>query len=56
MIYKRVPLYYIRTKLHSISTKVIPSRTFGKALAYSNPRIQILLFLDYEQAWQLKTV
>ena len=44
------------TKLHSISTKVIPSHTFINAITNFNPRIHILSFLDCAQAGVLKTV
>ena len=44
------------TKLHSISTEVIPSHTFVNAFASFNSTIHILLFLDCAQAGVLKTV
>ena len=44
------------TKLHSISTKVIPIHTFVNAFANFNPKIHILSFLDCAQAGVLKTV
>ena len=43
------------TKLHLISTKVIPIYTFVNAFANFNPRIHILSFLDSAQAGVLKT-
>ena len=55
LIYKRVTLYHIMTKLHSISTKVIPIHTFVNVFANFNPRIHILSFLDSAQAGVLKT-
>ena len=39
LIYKRVPLYHIMTRLHSISTKVIPIHIFVNGFANFNPRI-----------------
>ena len=44
------------TKLHSISTKVIPIHTFVNAFANFNPRMHILSFLNCAQAGVLKTV
>ena len=55
-MYKRVTLYHIITKLHSISTKGIQRRTFFNAFANFNPRIHILSVLDCAQAGVLKNV
>ena len=55
-MYKSVTLYCIMTKLHSISTKVIPIHAFVIAFAKSNPRIHILKFFNCAQAGVLKTV
>ena len=56
LMYKRVTLWHIRNKLHSISTKVIPSHTFVNAFADFNSRIKILIFLESPQSWLLKIV
>ena len=44
------------TKLHLISTKVIPIHTFFNGFTNFNPRIYILSFLNCAQAGVLKTV
>ena len=54
MINKRVTLYQIMTKLHSILTKVIPMCTFGMAFTNSNFKIQILSILDSAHLGLLK--
>ena len=45
-----------RLKLHSISTKVMPSHNFINVFTNLDPKIQIFLFLDSAQAWLLKNV
>ena len=47
MTYKRVTLYQIMTKLHSILTKVIPICTFGKTFTNSNPKIKNLVIFRF---------
>ena len=56
MIYKRITLHHIMTKLHSVSTKVLPIYTFINAFTNFNHRMHILSFLDCAQAGVLKTV
>ena len=55
-MYKRVTLYHIMTKLHTISTKGIQRHTFVNAFANFNPRIYILSFFNWAQTGVFKTV
>ena len=46
IVIKKVTLYHLMTKSHSISTKMIPIHTFVNAFPNFNPRMHILSFLN----------